>query len=480
MEKLQPETLSSEQVLHFFKEINMIPRGSGNEEAESRYLYDFAVKRGLFAHRDSANNVIIKKAGTKGKENLAPVALQGHMDMVCEKREDVIHDFEKDPIKYCVENGYIHADGTTLGADDGIAVAMALALLDSDTIPHPPLEVLVTTDEEVGMLGAAAFDPSYISARRMINIDSEIEGVFTVGCAGGVKTHSHIPVTKVKTTAPAYVFTLGGLQGGHSGIEIHKERGNANKLIFRLFAMLKEQLPDLALAEVSGGAKDNAIPRNAKMTVSTSASTDKIKAVSKTIENIFNTELTGKDKLEITLEKTKSEFVFDEKSTAALLAFAAFVPNGVQTNNLILNMPESSNNLGVVKTHENEVEFICALRSGTASLKEMMRTKVEMLTKLCGGTLDCVGDYPGWEFNKSSKLLDLFVKEYTDVYGSAPVVETVHAGLECGLIGKKIPDMDMISIGPNLLDIHTPQERAEIASIERVWKFLLHILDVIE
>ena len=472
-------TLKSKDVIYFFEQINKIPRGSGNEAAVSQYLVDFAKQRGLLVYRDEANNVIIKKDGTKGKEALAPVLLQGHVDMVCEKREDVVHDFTKDPIKLIFENGYIHADGTTLGADDGIAVAMALAVLDSSDIPHPPLEALFTTDEEVGMLGAAAFDPKLISAKRMINIDSEIEGVFTVGCAGGVKTHSIIPIKRVESKNKAYKAILSGLRGGHSGIEIHTERGNANKLIFRLYDMLRSNIDDLELAFVQGGAKDNAIPRYAEMMITTSVPADELAELAKAAEKTFLNELDGKDTLSVSIQPCETKFVFDSDSAKRLTAFAALCPNGVQTNNLKLGMPESSNNLGVVKTGEDRVEFICALRSSVASLKGMHLGALKKLTEICGGTLNTMGDYPAWEYKSDSPLCEFFVKEFKAVYGKDPVVETVHAGLECGLIGEKLPDMDMISIGPNLLDIHTPDERAEIASIERVWNFLLHILEKI-
>ncbi len=468
--------LTCKSVLHYFEEINKIPRGSGNEKAISDYLADFAKSRKLTVHQDSANNIIIKKPGTFDLENAAPVCIQGHMDMVCEKKDGVVHDFTKDPIKVIYDGQYIHADGTTLGADDGIAVAMALALLDSSDITHPPLEVLITTDEEVGMLGAAKFDPSLISARKLLNIDSEQEGVFTVGCAGGCKTHSHIPVKYISNTKPAYRIGVSDLKGGHSGIEIHKERGNANKLIFRIYNMLKQEFADISAASVNGGAKDNAIPRSAEMTVTTSAPYEDICEHIKIIQKTILNELKDKDVLTINIEKTTAEKVFDTDSAKRVSAFAALVPNGVLNNNLQLGMPETSNNLGVVIQHESEVEFICALRSGTSSLKAELRSSIEQLTDICGGEFDAAGDYPAWEYRSVSPLRELFVKEYTVLYGSEPTVETVHAGLECGLIGEKIPDMDMISFGPDLLDIHTPDERADIMSVERVWNFLKEIL----
>lgn len=467
--------LSCRKVLHYFEEINKIPRGSGNEKEISDHLVRFANEHGLSVHQDEANNVIIKKPAAKGYENAAPVCIQGHMDMVCEKNAGVEHDFTTDPIKVIYDGDFIHADGTTLGADDGIAVAMAVALLDSD-LPHPPLEVLITTDEEVGMIGASKFDPSLISAKTLLNIDSEMEGVFTVGCAGGCKTHSLIPIKYIKNNAPAYRISIGDLKGGHSGIEIHKERGNANKLILRLYTMLKGDFADLAIASVNGGAKDNAIPRSSEITVASAAPYDDICEHIKIIQKTFLNELNGKDSLTISIEKTTAEKVFDNDSAARVAAFAALVPNGVQNDNLKLGMPETSNNLGVIVQHEDHVEFICALRSGTASLKAELKSTVEQLTKICGGEINAIGDYPAWEFKADSPLRELFIKEYTAQYGSEPVVETVHAGLECGLIGEKIPDMDMISFGPNLYDIHTPNERAEISSIERVWQFLTNIL----
>lgn len=470
------KNLNCDRVLHYFEEINKIPRGSGNEAAVSAYIADFAKAHGLLVHRDEANNVIIKKPASKGMEAFPAVCIQGHMDMVCEKNADVVHDFTKDPIKVIYDGGYIHADGTTLGADDGIAVAMALALLESDSLPHPALEVLITTDEEVGMLGAAAFDPKLISARLLLNIDSEIEGVFTVGCAGGVKTHSCIPVEYVKNSAPAYRVKISGLQGGHSGIEIHKERGNANKLILRVFDMLKADFDDISMAEVSGGAKDNAIPREAEMVIAASADFSDLAEHIKIIEKTFNDELNGKDEVIISIEKTSAERVFTADTAKRLTDFAVLVPNGVQSRNLKLGMPEVSNNLGVIRQNAEDVEFICALRSGIASLKRELFDRVLRLTKLCGGTMSAVGDYPAWEFKPKSALRDRFVEEYKKMFGSEPVVETVHAGLECGLIGEKIPDMDMISFGPNLIDIHTPNERAEIMSIERVWNFLTEVL----
>mgnify|MGYP003097756728 CR=1 FL=1 len=470
--------MNCDKVLYFFEKINEIPRGSGNEKAVSDYIVSFAKERGLWVHQDKANNVIIKKDGSKGYENHEPVVIQGHMDMVCEKNPDVVHDFEKDPIKVIYEGDYIHADGTTLGADDGIAVAMAMALLDNENAVHPPLEVVITTDEEVGMLGAASLDATFIKGRKLLNIDSEEEGIFTVGCAGGVKTESIIPV---EFTVPEYgsfvKIMVTGLEGGHSGIDIDKERGNANKIMARVLDRLKNT-ENIEVSYLMGGAKDNAIPRYAEMLVGCD-DIDRLKAGINILAEELRAEFAVTDRyIEITAEEMeKPENVFTSESLNKVIAAIMLMPNGIQSMNLDLNMAESSNNLGVVKMNEGSVSLICAVRSSVITRKAYIKAQIEKLTKLCGGTTESHGDYPAWEYKAESPLRDLFTEVYKDCYNKTPRVETVHAGLECGLIAEKIPDMDMVSFGPNLMDIHTPKERASISSIERVWNFLCKVLE---
>lgn len=470
--------MNCDKVLYFFEKINQIPRGSGNEKAVSDYLVNFAKERGLWVHQDNANNVIIKKQGSKGYEDHFPVVIQGHMDMVCEKNTDVVHDFEKDPIKVIYDGDFIHADGTTLGADDGIAVAMAMALLDDENAVHPPLEAVFTTDEEVGMLGAANLDATLIEGRRLINIDSEEEGIFTVGCAGGVKTESKIPVEFMEPSYEKFSrIAVTNLEGGHSGIDIGRERANANKLLARVLDRITET-ENVQICSLNGGAKDNAIPRYSEAVVCCEDG-DSLKATISLIREEIRAEYELTDSnIEITCENVeRSDKVFTKNTADKIITALLLIPNGIQSMNLELNMPESSNNIGVVKMNENSVSLICALRSSVITKKLYMKSQIERLTKMCGGTLESHGDYPAWEYKTQSPLRDLFVDYYKEYYKGEPKVETVHAGLECGLIAEKIPDMDMISLGPDLFDIHTPKERASISSIERVWGFLKGILE---
>lgn len=468
------------KVLYFFEEISKIPRGSGNEKAISDHLVDFANERNLWVHQDSANNVIIKKPASAGKETSPAVVIQGHMDMVCEKNHNVIHDFEKDPIKVIYEGDFIHADGTTLGADDGIAVAMAMAVLDDNSLSHPPIEVLITTDEEVGMLGAANIDPSLINGRLLLNIDSEEEGIFTAGCAGGRKTSTAIPVEYTQSLYKNYFKVIvSGLTGGHSGIDINKYRANANIIAARLADYILKNT-DSALCDIHGGAKDNAIPREAQIIVSVKGA-DKLKACVEEFYTFIKREyIDTENTIKIYCEEiTDSSSVMTDESAEKVISAVMLMPNGIQSMNMELNMAESSNNVGVV-THKNGcVNIVCAIRSEVASRKDHIFNQICSLGKLCGGNTIYKGDYPSWVYNPVSKLRDTMVKAYEEMYGEKPKIETVHAGLECGLISEKIPDMDMVSFGPDLYDIHTPKERASISSINRVYQFVLNVLEKI-
>lgn len=469
------------KVLYFFEKINEIPRGSGNEKAVSDYLVNFANERNLWVHQDSANNVVIKKGASKGYENAPTVVIQGHMDMVCEKNHDVIHDFERDPIKVIYDGDIIHADGTTLGADDGIAVAMGLAILDSDDLAHPSLEVLFTTDEEVGMLGAQSVDPELIKGRIMLNIDSEAEGVLTVGCAGGRKTTTSISVEYESSPYKNYVkVVVSGLLGGHSGMDINKYKANSNILAARTAKYILENT-ESALCDIHGGAKDNAIPREAQLIVSTKDSR-KLKDTVAEIEKIIKREYLDSDKdIKIYCEDiTDSSKVFSEQSAKRVITAIMLIPNGIQSMNMDLNMPESSNNIGVVKHFDGKVEITCALRSEISSRKEYMYEQITCISELCHGNTIYRGDYPSWVYDPDSKLRKLMIDVYRDMYNAEPIVETVHAGLECGLFAEKIPDMDMISYGPNLYDIHTPKESASISSINRVYNYTLKVLESIK
>ena len=444
--------MKCDNVLKFFEAINQIPRGSGNEKGVSDYIVSFAKERNLWVHQDSANNVIIKKGATKGYENAPTVVIQGHMDMVCVKNPDVVHDFLKDPIKMIYEGDYLRADGTTLGADDGIAVAMGMALLDSDDIPHPALEVVFTTDEEVGMLGASSLDMTLLEGRILLNVDSEEEGIFTVGCAGGRKTNSVVPVEYVESKNQEFSkITISGLKGGHSGIDIVRYRANANKLMARTLESLVE---------------------NCNIEVAENLDVQCKLLQAEFLNEYYNID----DNITITVEKTEKTKVFSDESTTRVLTVMNNIPDGIQFMNLEFDMPHTSNNLGVVSTDENGVSMVCAIRSDIPSKKIELYSKIESLTKLAKGNTTFRGDYPAWEMKQDSPLRNLCEKVYTEQYGKAPVVETVHAGLECGLFAEKVPDFDMVSFGPNLLDIHSPSERAEIPSVERTWEFLLNVL----
>lgn len=469
------------KVLYFFEEINKIPRGSGNEKAISDYLVEFAQSRNLWAHQDESNNVIIKKPASSEYENSPTVVIQGHMDMVCEKNHNTIHDFEKDPIKVIYDGDIIHADGTTLGADDGIAVAMAMAILDDNNLSHPPIEVLITTDEEVGMIGAANFDANNLNGRILLNIDSEEEGIFTVGCAGGRKTTTSIPVEYLESPYKDYVkIVVTGLIGGHSGIEIDKFRANANIIAARLAKYVLDNT-NSKLCDIHGGAKDNVIPREAQLIVSTEDK-DKLKSSVEMFENLIKREFIDTDKdMKLYCENiTDSSKVFTDKSAENILNCICLMPNGVQSMNMDLKMPESSNNVGVVLHDNGFINIVCALRSEIESRKEYIFNQIYCLGKLCGGNTNYRGDYPAWLYNPVSPIRDLMIDIYKDMYNDTPKVETVHAGLECGLISEKLPDMDMISYGPNLYNIHTPKESASISSINRVYEFTLRVLEALK
>lgn len=475
------EELGCYSVLKYFEKINEIPRGSGNEKAISDFLVNFAKERSLQVFKDNACNVIIKKDGVGEFKNSKPVIIQGHMDMVCEKDSDSLHNFEKDPIKVIYENGFIRANGTTLGADDGIAVAMGLALLDSDYTEHPPLEVVFTTDEEVGMHGAEALDTSMLEGKVLLNIDSEREGVFTLACAGGIKVHSHIPLEYESANDKflSYCVDIKGLKGGHSGLEIDKQRANANVLMARLLNSLFKDF-HIKISSVFGGTKDNAIPRKSEAVISFAEEDyNSICEKISEIKNEFSTEFGMVDPdIDININKTDNPSKYFKDSIARnVVSLILLLPNGVQTMSMdVSGLVESSNNIGVVKTQEDEVTVVCAVRSSVPSLKYYIYDKIYAVSCMVGGSVSYVGDYPAWEYNKDSAVREIFVDEYKKMFLKSPEFEIAHAGLECGIFSKKIENIDAISFGPNLYDVHTTKEKADIMSIDRTWSFLLAVL----
>ncbi|MFA5523013.1 MAG: aminoacyl-histidine dipeptidase [Tissierellales bacterium] len=480
------ENIEPKAVFNFFEDMTQIPRCSGNEKAISDYLVDFAKKRKLEVIQDKALNVIIKKPGTKGYENAPTVILQGHMDMVCEKNKDTNHDFSTEPLKLRVENDMVMATGTTLGADNGIAVAYALAILDSDEISHPPLEVLITTDEETGMEGANNLDSNNLKGKILINIDSEEEGTLLVSCAGGIRNIISLPIewNRCPDGYIAFDLRVRGLKGGHSGMEINKERGNSNIMLGRILKGISDNI-DIYLAEISGGAKMNAIPRESDAVILVDPK-DKYKVVEEISEwnKVIGNELKTADpdvRIELELSNTTFDKVFSKVTMEKVLAGLALIPNGVQTMSVeIEGLVQSSTNLGVLITNEKEVLLECAIRSSVSTLKFDIVKKMEALANLIGASSSNEGDYPAWEYRKDSYIREVFVNTYKRVYGEEPIITAIHAGLECGLFDEKLDNVDMISLGPNMYDVHTPNERVSISSTNRVWEYLVESLKSIK
>lgn len=474
--------LASAKVFKYFEEISKIPRGSFNEQGISEYLMKFAKERNLEVRTDDTYNVIIKKKATKGYENSPVVAIQGHTDMVCEKNKDVNHDFLRDPIKVIYDGDFIKADRTTLGADNGIAVAMGLAILDSENLNHPNLEMVFTSCEEAGMEGVSALDTSDLKAEIFLNIDSEDEGIFTVGCAGGVKCDIEIPIEYENTKAEYESFTLSvyGLMGGHSGIDVCKERGNSNRLLARALNNIAKDI-DFSLNYIEGGAKDNAIPREAEAIISINPQDfSKLEEKVKKIESIYKAEYKNSDEnVGFKVEKTeKREKSFTKCSYEKVVTSLMILPNGVQSMSTdIQGLAESSINLGVVITNDDKVEIIASIRSAVLSRKELIMEKLEVYLNSINSKVTFKGDYPAWEYNKNSKAREKCINVYKKLYDKEPKVEIIHAGLECGIFIEKMPHLDIVSFGPNLYDIHTPDERASISSIDRTWTFLVTLLE---
>ena len=470
--------LEPASVFGFFEEICNIPHISHHEQEISDYCVQFAKERGLYYEQDELGNVIIIKEATEGYETVAPVILQGHLDMVGDKLPECPIDMEKEPIKVMVDGEFLTADGTTLGGDDGIAVAYGLALLDAKDIPHPRLEVVLTVSEEVGLEGATGIDLSCCKAKRLINIDSEEEGVFTAGCAGGMRADCRIPVeTEVKKGVVCELKTQGFL-GGHSGIEINKGRANGKITVGRFFLFLKEKT-GYDLVSIFGGVKDNVIPKNATATFLVT-DVDAVKAAVAEFNNILSVEYSIADpnvELVLSVKEEAECTVLTEVSKEKVLTALNLMPNGVQSMSAALpELVETSLNMGVIKIDETEINLCFSVRSSLDSAKEYLGAKLKQLTEALGGTVGYHGLYPGWPYAIESPLRDLCMRVYKEQYGKEPKIEVIHAGLECGILSAKIEGLDCISLGPDMYDVHTPDEKISIPSIARVWEFLKAVL----
>lgn len=472
------DELEPQEVFHYFEEISQIPRGTFNTKAVSDYCVRFANDRGLDVIQDDLNNVIIKKPGTEGYEESDPVIIQGHLDMVCEKTETSHHDFMTDPLDLYVEDGFVKARDTTLGADDGIAVAIALALLDSDDIPHPPLEVIFTVDEEVGMGGAEGIDLSSLKGEMLINLDSEDEDTIIAGCAGGLSFRMNLPIGRKQVTGDCLEVTVRGLKGGHSGVEIDQQRGNANKLVGRLLNRLNQNM-DISLADIQGGAKDNVITSSCKFTIIVH---DSVKA-EMIIENMMNTwkQEFGKDEAELDVVVTKTEniekSVMSDMDMRKVIFFINNCQNGVyEFSRSLKGLVETSDNLGIVETEEAKISFVFLIRSSVSTKMEEMKEAFISWAEFLGGTYELSGAYPAWMYKENSKLRPIVSEVFEKVYGKKPNISTIHAGLECGLLSGKKPELDCVSFGPKMYDIHSVNERLDIASTWRMWNIIREIL----
>lgn len=475
------------RIFHYFQEISAIPRGSGNEEEISEYLVSFAKEHHLEYTQDEANNVIMIKEATSGYENEPAIILQGHMDMVCEKRKEHTHDFLKDGIKIIVEGDYLRADGTTLGADNGIAVAYILALLSDEALPHPRLEAIITTDEEVGMNGAKALDLSKLHGKYMINLDSEEEGYLLCSCAGGLTGTSTLPVKRVSEYGKKIRISIGGLLGGHSGIDIGNNRSNATKLIGRLLFELRER-EAYGLIHLQGGYKDNVIPREAEAEIFLSASgeqslTDVYLRFEQAIEDIMQSiqkELSGSEpelnwKIEDMGEDTYD--IIHSVSFEKILFFLVHMPYGVQVmSSNVEGLVESSINLGITQIEEDKAVFCNSIRSSFSSYKKNLSDRLNYMASFLGGDYFVRAEYPAWEFKKDSPLREHIQKIYQRLYGKQMKVEAIHAGLECGIIYEKLPGVDIVSIGPDMIGVHTIEEKLSISSTIRVYQLLEMII----
>lgn len=470
--------LEPASVFGYFEKICSIPHGSGNTKAISDYLVSFAKEHGLAYIQDELNNVLMFQDGTPGYEDHEPVILQGHMDMVCEKSPDCSIDFAVDGLDVTHDDTCVFANGTTLGGDDGIAVAYCLALLSDPTIPHPPLEIIITVDEETGMYGADGVDLSMFKGKRMINLDSEDEGIFTVSCAGGARAGIRLPLSRHAVYGPCIKLTVDGLVGGHSGMEIDKNRANANEVMGMFLDEIKKRMP-LCLTAIGGGSKDNAITRSCTASlVAMGMELEQINDIAASLQEKIRTEYAEPNAV-ISADNIDAlgGNALSTQDTDKIIGLLCAAPNGVQA--MCADMPDlvqTSLNMGIVKMDADSFTMTFSVRSSVNQEKVDLLKKLEDLAGMYGAEFSSTGDYPAWEYRAESVLRDTMVAQYRQMYGQDPQVVSIHAGLECGLLGQKIDGLDAVSIGPQMHDIHTNRERLEIDSTRRVWEFLLAVL----
>ncbi len=462
--------LNPKEVFYWFEKISEIPRCSGDEKRVSDFLAQFAVKRNLDYIQDKELNVIIKKPATSGYEDSDTVIIQGHMDMVCEKSSDSGHDFTCDPIELIVDGDVVRANNTTLGADNGIAVAFGLAILDSVDISHPALELLVTTNEETGMDGAAVVRGENLDGKIMLNIDSDVEGTFLVSCAGGVNQTATFDLKREACDSIGIKIVVKGLKGGHSGVEIIQQRGNAIKILARLINGLRNET-GTTISYIKGGSKHNAIANYAEALVTTDnykAASDLLNELAKSIAEEFAVE---EPDLEVNLSEEKVDSCLETEISESILDFLMMTPDGVQSmSKNIENLVETSLNTGIVSEQDNVLSVVYALRSSSASSLSNLENTIKIMAKRVGADIISSNGYPAWEYEPNSKAREVASRVYSEVFGEEAKIGAIHAGLECGILKKALPDTDMISFGPNIYGAHTTTESLSIKSVQRVWK----------
>lgn len=476
------DNLQPQKVFYYFEQISRIPHGSRNTKAVSDYLVDFARRRELEVYQDESNNVVIIQEATAGYEHAEPVIIQGHMDMVCEKEEGCPIDFEKDALDLYVDGDFLKARGTTLGGDDGIAVAYALAILDSPELAHPRLEVVITVDEEIGMLGAEVIDLSMLKGHRMLNIDSDVEGQFLTSCAGGMSVRAELPVKRTSMSGKKMTITIDGLLGGHSGAEIDKERANADLVMGRVLQTVSDVTP-FGILSLAGGLKDNAIPRSCRAEIILPGQEEAYQEAAAKLSDLerqLKRELSASDPDVVITVSDGGEItaeITDYAATSKIIFLLRLMPNGIQNMSMqIPGLVETSLNLGIMELGESALHFVSSIRSSVSSRKADVCDKVCRLIEMLGGDAQIEGEYPAWEYRADSPLREEIARVYEAVCGKKPEFDAIHAGLECGILSDKIADLDCVSFGPANYDIHTPKERLSISSTKRYWDFLVEFL----
>lgn len=474
------ENLEPKAVFGYFEDICKIPHGSGNMEQISQYCVDFAKAHGLEYIQDEMKNVILIKEASKGYESVEPIILQGHLDMVCEKAPEKELDFLTQGLDLRTDGEKIWADGTTLGGDDGIAVAYALAILADDRLEHPRLEVVFTVDEETGLYGAEAIDLSMLKGKKLINMDSEEEGYLLTSCAGGLTQNCQFPLEWETAEGTACRVRIQGLKGGHSGAEINQGRGNSNQLLGRFLLKAADSL-EFQIAAMSGGLKDNAIPRFTEaVLILKPENLLKLELLAENEQKVWRRELHASDpKVQIEIEKLEDQTreVLTEDSARKVVQILNNIPNGIQNYSMdVAGLVETSLNMGIMKLTREGLELSFAVRSSLETAKQYLADRVRVFTEILGGSSTTTGAYPGWAYAPKSELRDTMILVYEKLYGKKPVVQAIHAGLECGMFMEKIPDLDCISFGPNMHHVHTTEEYLEIASVQRCYEYLLAVL----